>query len=82
MHDLIERIEDIRQRERLRQVWEESIREKKFGLVFEPHLPELLPLPNVKAHEGLELYARGFAQGPVARAARGERCGLLRQARR
>ena len=42
MHDLIEQIEDKRERERFRQVWEESIREKKFGLVFEPHLPELL----------------------------------------
>ena len=47
MHDLIEQIEDARLRERVRQVWEESIREKKFGLVFQPHLPELLPLPKV-----------------------------------
>lgn len=52
MHDLIEQIEDKRERERFRQVWEESIREKKFGLVFEPHLPELLPLPKVKPRRG------------------------------
>ena len=52
MHDLIEQIEDIRLRERLRQEWEASVREKKFGLVFEPHLPELLPLPKVKPRRG------------------------------
>lgn len=52
MHDLIEQIEDSRLRERLRQEWEASVREKKFGLVFEPHLPELLPLPKVKPRRG------------------------------
>ena len=52
MHDLIEQIADKRERERFRQVWAESIREKKFGLVFEPHLPELLPLPKVKPRRG------------------------------
>jgi len=52
MHDLIEQIEDARLRERLRQEWEASVREKKFGLVFEPHLPELLPLPKVKPRRG------------------------------
>ncbi len=52
MHDLIAQIADSRLRERLQQVWEESVREKKFGLVFEPHLPELLPLPAVKPRRG------------------------------
>ena len=52
MHDLIEQIEDARLRERLRQEWEASVREKKFGLVFEPHLPELLPLPKVRPRRG------------------------------
>lgn len=52
MHDLIAQIEDPRLRERLRQEWEASVREKKFGLVFEPHLPELLPLPKVKPRRG------------------------------
>jgi adenine-specific DNA-methyltransferase len=52
MHDLIEQIEDARLRERLMQEWQASVREKKFGLVFEPHLPELLPLPKVKPRRG------------------------------
>ena len=52
MHDLIEQSDDVRLRERLRQEWEASVREKKFGLVFEPHLPELLPLPKVKPRRG------------------------------
>jgi adenine-specific DNA-methyltransferase len=52
MHDLIEQIDDAALRERFRREWEASVRDKKFGLVFEPHLPELLPLPKAKARRG------------------------------
>lgn len=61
MHDLIEQIEDMRLRERLRREWDVSIREKKFGLVFEPHLPELLPLPKARP--------RGLSMKPSAQRA-------------
>lgn len=52
MTDLIAQIEDPRLRERLRQEWAAATKEKKFGLVFDPHLPELLPLPGVRPRRG------------------------------
>jgi len=42
-HDLIAQEADPRQRERLTAKWARATRERKFGLVFEDHLPELLP---------------------------------------
>ena len=57
MTDLIAQIEDPRLRERLRQEWVAATKEKKFGLVFDPHLPELLPLPGVRPRRG-DLVAR------------------------
>lgn len=44
IHDLIEQIGDSRLRARLAAEWETASKEKKFGLVFEDHLPELMPL--------------------------------------
>ena len=44
MTDLIAQIDDPRLRERLTQEWAAVTKEKKFGLVSDPHLPELLPL--------------------------------------
>ena len=41
---LIAQISDPRLRERLAAEWDNAKKEKKFGLVFEDHLPELLPL--------------------------------------
>ena len=44
IHDLIAQVSDSRLRERLSVEWANASKEKKFGLVFEDHLPELLPL--------------------------------------
>lgn len=52
IHDLINQISDQRLRDRLAAEWEKASREKKFGLVFEDHLPELLPLPKAKPRRG------------------------------
>jgi len=46
IHDLISQISDPRLRERLLAEWKAASTGKKFGLVFEDHLPELLPLPS------------------------------------
>jgi adenine-specific DNA-methyltransferase len=51
MTDLIAQIEDPRLRERLAQEWAAATKEKKFGLVFDPHLPELLPLPGFRPRQ-------------------------------
>ena len=52
IHDLISQISDTRLRERLAAEWASASREKKFGLVFEDHLPELLPLHGTKPRKG------------------------------
>ena len=52
IHDLISQISDPRLRERLSAEWKAASHGKKFGLVFEDHLPELLPLPKAKPHRG------------------------------
>ena len=49
---LIAQISDPRLRERLSAEWDNAKKEKKFGLVFEDHLPELLPLPGAKPRKG------------------------------
>ena len=52
IHDLIAQISDPRLRERLAAEWAAASQEKKFGLVFEDHLPELLPLYEAKPRRG------------------------------
>ncbi len=52
IHDLIAQIGDLRLRERLAAEWASASREKKFGLVFEDHLPELLPLHKARPRKG------------------------------
>jgi len=49
---LITQISDPRLRERLAAEWDKAKKTKKFGLVFEDHLPELLPLPKAKPRRG------------------------------
>jgi adenine-specific DNA-methyltransferase len=52
VHDLIGQISDLRLRQRLGAEWASAAKQKKFGLVFEDHLPELLPLPGTKPRRG------------------------------
>lgn len=52
IHDLIAQVSDPRLRERLAAEWASASKEKKFGLVFEDHLPELLPLPKARPRRG------------------------------
>ena len=52
IHDLIAQVSDPRLRERLSAEWAAASQGKKFGLVFEDHLPELLPLYGVRPRRG------------------------------
>ncbi|MDM7456056.1 MAG: site-specific DNA-methyltransferase [Tepidimonas sp.] len=52
IHDLIAQVSDPRLRERLAAEWASASKEKKFGLVFEDHLPERLPLPKARPRRG------------------------------
>lgn len=61
IHDLIAQISDPRLRERLAAEWASASQEKKFGLVFEEHLPELLPLHGTEPRRG-DLVCRKFGQ--------------------
>lgn len=52
IHDLIRQIDDVRLRERIASEWAAASRQRKFGLVFERHLPELLPMHGIKPKRG------------------------------
>ena len=61
--DLIARIEDQSLRERLKVEFNRIAREKKFGLVFEEHLPELTPIYNTRVRRHSKVALRS---GPLA----------------
>lgn len=62
IHDLIAQVSDPRLRQRLAAEWAQAAKQKKFGLVFEDHLPELLPLHGAKPRKG-DLVCR--KNGPI-----------------
>ena len=51
--DLIAQIEDKALRARLKEEADRLRREKKFGLVFEEHLPELTPIYSAEVRPGM-----------------------------
>jgi adenine-specific DNA-methyltransferase len=65
--DLIAQIEDEALRERLRAEVERLTKEKKFGLVFEEHLPELTPIYSAPIREGSQVARRDGALTDVWR---------------
>ncbi|MCY8961770.1 site-specific DNA-methyltransferase [Bacillus atrophaeus] len=50
--DLIDQIDDEALRERLRSETKRITEDKKFGLIFEPHLPERTPIYSAKVRSG------------------------------
>jgi adenine-specific DNA-methyltransferase len=52
IHDLLKQIANEKLRERIAQEWEAATKHKKFGLVFERHLPELVPLWKTAPRRG------------------------------
>lgn len=52
IHDLLNQIPDPKLRERIAREWEAATRHKKFGLVFEQHLPEVVPIYSAKPRKG------------------------------
>lgn len=52
LDDLISRIPDESLRERIRAEMKRANRQKKFGLVFEEHLPEATPLYDIPVKRG------------------------------
>lgn len=52
LQDLIQQIDDPALRERILRETDKLVKQKKFGLVFEEHLPECTPLYDVPVHPG------------------------------
>jgi adenine-specific DNA-methyltransferase len=65
IHDLIAQVSDPRLRERLAAEWASASQEKKFGLVFEDHLPELLPLYKARPRKGDLVCRRSGSLGDI-----------------
>ena len=58
IHDLIDKIEDEALRERISKEVEKLSKTKKFGLVFEEHLPECTPLYDIPVKKGSKVALR------------------------
>ena len=56
--NLIAQIEDEALRDRVRTEVDRLAKEKKFGLVFEEHLPELVPIYSAPIREGSRVARR------------------------
>jgi adenine-specific DNA-methyltransferase len=52
IHDLLKQITDPKLRDRIALEWEQATRHKKFGLVYEQHLPEVVPIYSAKPRRG------------------------------
>lgn len=52
INDLINQIENLELRDRIKQEIDRMNKQKKFGLVFEEHLPECTPLYDVPVRIG------------------------------
>lgn len=59
INDLIRQIEDKNLRDRLQQEVERLSKQKKFGLVFEDHIPECTPLYGVAVRKGSLVAVKG-----------------------
>ena len=61
IHDLLKQITDPKLRERIAREWEDATRHKKFGLVYEQHLPEVVPIYSARPRRGDLVAKRGGA---------------------
>ena len=58
IQDLISQVKDPELRDSLRQEAAKLLKQKKFGLVFEEHLPECTPLYDVRIRKGAKVALR------------------------
>lgn len=52
IHDLLKQITDPKLRERIARQYDDDTRQKKFGLVYQQHLPEVVPIYSAKPRRG------------------------------
>ena len=55
IHELIEKIDNPELRERIAAEVDKLTKQKKFGLVFEEHLPECTPLYDIPVRKGAKV---------------------------
>lgn len=67
IHDLLEKISDPALKEALVSEVAKLSKQKKFGLVFEEHLPEACPMPGVKIRVGMTVATRAQDGGSLFR---------------
>lgn len=59
LNELIQKIENPELRAQIQAAADKLVKQKKFGLVFEEHLPECTPLYDVPVRKGLKVSLRG-----------------------
>ena len=58
LHELIQKIENPELRAQIQETADRLTKQKKFGLVFEEHLPECTPLYDIPVRKGLKVSVR------------------------
>ena len=58
LHELIEKIENPELRAQIAEAAKRALKQKKFGLVFEDHLPECTPLYDIPVRKGAKVSIR------------------------
>lgn len=58
LHELIEKIENPELRAQIAEAAKRALKQKKFGLVFEDHLPECTPLYDIPVRKGAKVSVR------------------------
>ena len=58
LHELIQKIENSELRAQIQEAADRLTKQKKFGLVFEEHLPECTPLYDIPVRKGLKVSVR------------------------
>lgn len=59
LNELIQKIENSELRAQIQAAADKLVKQKKFGLVFEEHLPECTPLYDIPVRKGLKVSLRG-----------------------
>lgn len=59
IHDFLKQITDPKLRERIARQYDDDTRQKKFGLVYQQHLPEVVPIYSAKPRRGDLVAKRG-----------------------
>lgn len=63
LNELIQKIENPELRAQIQEAADRLVKQKKFGLVFEEHLPECTPLYDIPIRKGAKVSVRNGKNG-------------------